>query len=293
MQWIDGKACADSVKQQVADKAKQLRERGVVPGLAVILVGEDPASQVYVRMKGKACEKVGFHSVTRKLPASISESDLLAEIDGLNNDPNIHGLLVQLPLPESLSADRVIPTIDPEKDVDCLHPINTGRLLLGTDYFRPCTPRGVMELLRWSGVDPGGQHVVIVGRSNIVGKPLSVMLSQKKQGANATVTLCHSRTRDLPGIISTGDIVIACIGQPEFVKGEWIKEGAVVIDVGVNRVDADNEKGYVLVGDVHAESAAQKASKMTPVPGGVGPMTIAMLLQNTLESAARHAKITL
>jgi len=293
MRWIDGKACADSVKERVAQKANALRDKGVVPGLAVILVGEDPGSQVYVRMKGKACEQIGFHSVTRKLSASVSEGDLLSEIDGLNKDTRIHGLLVQLPLPGHLNADRIIPHIDPEKDVDCLHPINTGKLLLGTAEFQPCTPRGVMELLRWSEVDPDGKHVVIVGRSNIVGKPLSVMLAQKKPGANATVTLCHSRTRDLPGVISLGDIVVACMGQPGFVKGEWIKEGAVVIDVGVNRVEANNEKGYRLVGDVHAESAANRASLMTPVPGGVGPMTIAMLLQNTLESAARHAGITL
>jgi methylenetetrahydrofolate dehydrogenase (NADP+)/methenyltetrahydrofolate cyclohydrolase len=293
MKWIDGKACAESVKQRVAEQAKALSAKGSIPGLAVTLVGEDPASEVYVRMKGKACDKIGFHSVTRKLPATVSEEELLSEVDKLNQDPRIHGLLVQLPLPDHLNPDRIIPQINPEKDVDCLHPINTGKLLLGTAKFTPCTPHGVMELLRWSGVDPEGKHVVIVGRSNIVGKPLSVMLSQKKQGANATVTLCHSRTRDLPGIISLGDIVIACIGQPEFVKGDWIKPGAVVIDVGVNRVEADNEKGYRLVGDVHAESAAQRASMMTPVPGGVGPMTIAMLLQSTLESAARHAGISL
>jgi methylenetetrahydrofolate dehydrogenase (NADP+)/methenyltetrahydrofolate cyclohydrolase len=293
MKWIDGKACAESVRQRVAEQAKALQQKGVIPGLAVVLVGEDPASQVYVRMKGKACEQMGFYSITRKLPATISENELLKEIGALNIDPKIHGLLVQLPLPDHLFADYIIPYINPIKDVDCLHPLNTGKLLLGSGIFQPCTPRGILELLRWSGVDPEGKHVVIVGRSNIVGKPLSVMLSQKKPGANATVTLCHSRTRDLPGIISTGDIVIACIGQPEFVKGDWIKQGAVVIDVGVNRVEADNEKGYRLVGDVEAESAAKRASMMTPVPGGVGPMTIAMLLQNTLESAMRQYKITL
>jgi methylenetetrahydrofolate dehydrogenase (NADP+)/methenyltetrahydrofolate cyclohydrolase len=293
MKWIDGKACAHSVRQQVKTQATQWREKGVIPGLAVILVGEDPGSVVYVRMKGKACEDTGFYSVTRKLPADISESDLLTEIDQLNRDAKIHGILVQLPLPNPLSADRIIPHIDPDKDVDCLHPMNIGKLMLGVDGFQPCTPQGVMELLRWSGVDPGGKHVVIVGRSNIVGKPLSVMLSQKKPGANATVTLCHSQTRDLPEIISSGDIVIACLGQPQFVKGEWIKEGAVVIDVGVNRVADHSEKGYVLVGDVDSKSVAEKASMLTPVPGGVGPMTIAMLLQNTLESAMRHNKMTL
>jgi methylenetetrahydrofolate dehydrogenase (NADP+)/methenyltetrahydrofolate cyclohydrolase len=293
MKWIDGKACAESVKQRIAGQAEAMRAEGIIPGLAVILVGEDPASEVYVRMKGKACEKIGFYSVTRKFPATISEEALLSEVDALNRDPKIHGLLVQLPLPDHLNPDRIIPRIDPMKDVDCLHPVNIGKLLLGTAEFMPCTPHGVMELLRWSDVDPEGKHVVIVGRSNIVGKPLSVMLSQKKPGANATVTLCHSRTRDLPGIISLGDIVVACIGQPEFVQGGWIKPGAVVIDVGVNRVEADNEKGYRLVGDVHAESAARRASMMTPVPGGVGPMTIAMLLQSTLESAARHAGISL
>jgi methylenetetrahydrofolate dehydrogenase (NADP+)/methenyltetrahydrofolate cyclohydrolase len=293
MKWIDGKACAHAVRQQVKTQATQLREKGVIPGLAVILVGEDPASVVYVRMKGKACEEAGFYSVTRKLPANISEQDLLAEIEQSNRDSRIHGILVQLPLPNPLSADRIIPHIDPEKDVDCLHPINIGKLMLGVEGFQPCTPRGVMELLRWSGVDPGGKHVVIVGRSNIVGKPLSVMLALKKSGANATVTLCHSQTQDLSEIISSGDIVIACLGHPQFVKGDWIKDGAVVIDVGVNRVAAHSEKGYELVGDVDSKSVAEKASMLTPVPGGVGPMTIAMLLQNTLESALRHTKITL
>jgi len=293
MKWIDGKACAQAVRQQVKTQAAQWREKGVIPGLAVILVGEDPGSVVYVRMKGRACEEVGFYSVTRKLLADISEHDLLKEIDQFNQDSRIHGILVQLPLPNPLFADRIIPHIDPEKDVDCLHPVNIGKLMLGVEGFQPCTPRGIMELLRWSGVDPAGKHVVIVGRSNIVGKPLSVMLALKKPGANATVTLCHSQTRDLPEVISSGDIVIACMGQPRFVKGDWIKEGAVVIDVGVNRVAVHSEKGYELVGDVESKSVAEKASMLTPVPGGVGPMTIAMLLQNTLESALRHTKITL
>jgi methylenetetrahydrofolate dehydrogenase (NADP+)/methenyltetrahydrofolate cyclohydrolase len=292
MKWIDGKACAQSVRQQVARQTALLREKGVVPGLAVVLVGEDPGSVVYVRMKGKACDDAGFYSVTHKLRADITETDLIGEIDRFNRDARIHGILVQLPLPEPLSANRVISHINPDKDVDCLHPLNQGKLLLGDTGFQPCTPRGVMELLRWSGVDPGGKHVVIVGRSNIVGKPLSVMLAQKKAGANATVTLCHSRTQNLPEIIFSGDIVVACIGQPQFVKGDWIKEGAVVIDVGVNRVAAPNEKGYELVGDVDSKSAAMKASLLTPVPGGVGPMTIAMLLQNTLESAMQHSGIS-
>jgi methylenetetrahydrofolate dehydrogenase (NADP+)/methenyltetrahydrofolate cyclohydrolase len=293
MELIDGKTCAAAIRGRITEQTKLLKAQGVVPGLAVIQVGEDPASTVYVRMKGKACEKVGFYSVTRKMSAKVQEKQLLDQIAKFNNDKRIHGILVQLPLPGQLSADRVIPTIDERKDVDCLHPANVGRLLLGTGVFQSCTPRGVMELLNWSGEDPGGKHVVIVGRSNIVGKPLSAMLSQKKPGANATVTLCHSRTKNLPEIVATGDIVVACLGQPEFVKGDWIKEGAVVIDVGVNRVDADNERGYKLVGDVDAHSVSQKASKLTPVPGGVGPMTIAMLLQNTLESACRHANITL
>lgn len=293
MELIDGKTCAGAIRARITEQTKLLKAKGVIPGLAVIQVGEDPASTVYVRMKGKACEKVGFYSVTKKMSAKVQEKQLLDQIAKFNKDKLIHGILVQLPLPEPLSADRIIPTIDERKDVDCLHPANVGRLLLGTEIFRSCTPRGVVELLQWSGVDPGGKHVVIVGRSNIVGKPLSAMLSQKKPGANATVTLCHSRTQNLPEIVSTGDIVVACLGQPEFVKGDWIKEGAVVIDVGVNRVDADNEKGYRLVGDVDAKTVALKASKLTPVPGGVGPMTIAMLLQNTLESACRHANISL
>ncbi|AAR34192.1 bifunctional methylenetetrahydrofolate dehydrogenase/methenyltetrahydrofolate cyclohydrolase FolD [Geobacter sulfurreducens] len=273
---IDGKAIAEKIRADLAAQVKELQSRGITPGLATVLVGSDPASEVYVRMKGDACNKLGMHSVKITRPAETTEEELLALINELNNDPAIHGILVQLPLPPQINADRVLEAISPAKDVDGFHPYNVGRLVTGKPTFQPCTPYGVMVMLQEAGVDLAGKEVVVVGRSNIVGKPVALMCLQR----NATVTICHSKTRDLPGRVRAADVVIAAVGVPEMIKGDWIKEGAVVIDVGVNRV---GEKK--LVGDVEFAAAAERASAITPVPGGVGPMTITMLLHNTLEAA--------
>jgi len=276
---IDGKAIAAKIRGEIAAEARKLEAGGIKPGLAVVLVGEDPASKVYVSMKEKACHDVGIFSDEYKLHEDTGEADLLALIDRLNSDPRIHGILVQLPLPKHIDTEKVLEAISPRKDVDGFHPYNVGRLVVGKPLFRPCTPYGVMVMLKEAGVDLAGKEVVVVGRSNIVGKPVAFMCLQQ----NATVTLCHSRTRDLAAKVAAADIVIAAVGQPEMIKGQWIKEGAVVIDVGVNRV---GEKK--LVGDVEYAAASERASAITPVPGGVGPMTITMLLHNTVESAKRH-----
>ncbi|HEY6839229.1 MAG TPA: bifunctional methylenetetrahydrofolate dehydrogenase/methenyltetrahydrofolate cyclohydrolase FolD [Geobacteraceae bacterium] len=278
---IDGKAIAAKIRGELSAEARQLASQGTQPGLAVVLVGEDPASKVYVSMKEKACQDVGIFSDEHKLPAETSEADLLALIDRLNNDPRIHGILVQLPLPKHINTEKVLEAISPHKDVDGFHPYNVGRLVIGKPLFQPCTPYGVMVMLKESGVDLAGKEVVVVGRSNIVGKPVALMCLQQ----NATVTLCHSKTRDLAAKVKAADVVIAAVGQPEMIKGEWIKEGAIVIDVGVNRV-GDKK----LVGDVEFAPAAERAAAITPVPGGVGPMTITMLLFNTIESAKRRMK---
>jgi methylenetetrahydrofolate dehydrogenase (NADP+)/methenyltetrahydrofolate cyclohydrolase len=263
-------------------------ERGIVPGLAFILVGENPASQSYVGMKGKACEEVGFYSVTERMPAETTEAELLAKVRAFNEDPRIHGLLVQLPLPKHINEHHVIDAIDPRKDVDGFHPVNVGKLVIGEECLRPCTPAGIQELLMRSGNDPSGKHVVVVGRSNIVGKPIANILLQKQKGANAVVTIAHTGAPDLTVFTKRADILIAAIGKAEAVTGAMLKEGVVVIDVGSNRIDDPSAKrGYRFVGDVHFESASQVASAITPSPGGVGPMTIAMLLKNTLQ-AARH-----
>jgi len=275
---IDGKAIAAKIRGEIAAEVAKLAAQGVTPGLAVVLVGEDPASKVYVSMKEKACKDVGIFSDEYKLPAETSETDLLLLIDKLNNDPKIHGILVQLPLPKQIDTEKVLEAISPEKDADGFHPYNVGRLVIGKPLFQPCTPYGVMVMLKEAGVELAGKEVVVVGRSNIVGKPVAFMCLQQ----NATVTLCHSKTRDLAAKVGMADVVIAAVGQPEMIKGDWIKEGAVVIDVGVNRV---GEKK--LVGDVEYIKASERASAITPVPGGVGPMTITMLLHNTLESAKR------
>lgn len=288
---IDGKKIAEEIKGELKEKINELKGKGVTPGLAVVLVGDDPASQVYVRMKGKACEELGIYSETLKYPADLSEEELLSIIDGLNENPRIHGILVQLPLPKHINETKVLNRISPEKDVDGFHPVNVGKMLIGDPGFLPCTPHGIQELLLRSGNDPEGKHVVVVGRSNIVGKPVAAILMQKKKGANATVTVCHSRTRDLPGICRQGDILIAAMGVPEFIKADMVKEGAVVIDVGVNRVDDPSAKrGYRLVGDVDFEAVKEKASAITPVPGGVGPMTIVMLMKNTVIAAENTLK---
>ena len=277
---IDGKAIAADMRQEIAADTQILIHQGVTPGLAVVLVGEDPASRVYVTMKEKACAAAGIFSDEHKLPKETSETDLLDLIARLNADERIDGILVQLPLPEHIDEAKVLEAISPDKDVDGFHPYNVGRLVTGNPLFQPCTPYGVMKMLERTKVDLKGKEVVVVGRSNIVGKPVALMCLAE----HATVTICHSRTRDLAQKVAAADVVIAAVGRPEMIKGEWIKPGAVVIDVGVNRV---GEKK--LVGDVEFEAACKNAAAITPVPGGVGPMTITMLLYNTLVSAKRRA----
>ncbi|HZJ00405.1 MAG TPA: bifunctional 5,10-methylenetetrahydrofolate dehydrogenase/5,10-methenyltetrahydrofolate cyclohydrolase [Gemmatimonadaceae bacterium] len=288
---IDGVAIARSIREEVAREAALLIEKGIRPGLAVVLIGEDPASTVYVRSKGKASDEAGMHSSTVRLPATASQSELNDVVAALNRDPLIHGILVQMPLPRHLDADAVIRSIDPRKDVDGFHPVNVGKLLIGErDGFVPCTPAGIQELLRRSNVDTNGAECVIVGRSNIVGKPMAALLIQDALGANCTVTVCHRHTKDLSYHTKRADIVIAAAGRAGLVTGEMLKPGAVVIDVGMNRIpDETSPRRYRLVGDVDFESARQVASKITPVPGGVGPMTIAMLLSNTLKAARLFA----
>ncbi len=288
---IDGVAIARDVRADVARETAALVARGVRPGLAVVLVGDNPASAVYVRSKGKASEEAGMHSVTIRLPADTTQEDLLVHVDRLNTDPAIHGILVQMPLPKQINADAVLRRLRPEKDVDGFHPVNVGKLLIGErDGFAPCTPAGVQEMLKRSGVETKGKECVIIGRSTIVGKPMAALMMQDAPGANATVTVCHSRTADLAGHARRGDILIVAAGRPKFVTGDMVKPGAVVIDVGINRVeDARAKNGYVLVGDVDFAGAREVASLITPVPGGVGPMTIAMLLRNTVRAAALAA----
>ncbi len=290
---IDGTAIGRLVRRDVAAEVERLKALGITPGLSVVLVGDDPASAVYVRSKGKACEEAGMRGETIRLPAETTENALLAQVDRLNADPNVHGILVQMPLPRHIAADKVIRRIRPEKDVDGFHPVNVGKLSIGErDGFVPCTPAGAIELLVRSGVETRGKDAVIVGRSNIVGKPMAALLMQDAPGGNATVTVCHSRTSNLAGHIRRADIVIAAIGKPEMITGDMIKPGAVVIDVGINRVnDAAAPKGYRIVGDVHFASARDVASLITPVPGGVGPMTIAMLMKNTVRAAAQIAGV--
>ncbi len=287
IQLIDGKAIAEQIKAEVKQAAELLkRDRGITPGLAFILVGENPASQVYVHSKGKACDEMGFYSVTEKFPATVSQATLLELINKFNHDPKIHGILVQLPLPGHINESKVIEAIDCNKDVDGFHPINVGRLVIGEPCLRPCTPAGVQELLIRSGNDPGGKHVVVVGRSNIVGKPILNILLQKQKGANAVVTVAHTGTKDIAQFTRQADIVIAAVGKAEAITGDMLKPGCVVIDVGINRInDATAKGGSRLVGDVHFESASRVAKAITPVPGGVGPMTIAMLMKNTLTAA--------
>jgi methylenetetrahydrofolate dehydrogenase (NADP+) / methenyltetrahydrofolate cyclohydrolase len=283
---LDGAIIGKAIRDEVAAEVARLKGTGRRPGLAAVLVGEDPASAVYVRSKGKACEEAGMHSVIVRLPADTPENDLLATVDRLNSDPEIHGILVQLPLPKHINSEKVLRRIDPGKDVDGFHPMNVGKLVTGDKTaFRPATPYGVQQMLIRSGIETKGAHAVIVGRSNIVGRPMANLLIQQGPGGDATVTICHSRTRDLPAVTRSADILIAAIGKPEFVTADMVRPGVVVIDVGINRVDdASRTRGYRLVGDVAYEQVAQIASAITPVPGGVGPMTIAMLLQNTLQA---------
>lgn len=279
---IDGKAIAAQIKDEVQAEVAKIKIAGKTPGLAVILVGDDPASHVYVRQKGKACEKAGIHSITKLLPKTVSQQELLDYVKQYNDDPEFNGLLVQLPLPNHIDSQKIIDSVAVEKDVDCFHPYNVGRLTIGKPVFKPATPAGIVELLKRSDISASGKHVVIIGRSNIVGKPLANLLVQKNSDANAVVTVVHSAAEDIGHFTRQADILIAAIGKPEFVRGDMIKKDAVVIDVGVNRVDADNEKGYRLAGDVAFEEVSEIASYITPVPGGVGPMTIAMLLKNTI-----------
>ncbi len=284
---IDGREMAAGVRADVAEGVAKLRsETGVTPGLAAVLVGEDPGSEVYVRNKRLACDEAGMFSETLRLGASASQAELLALVMRLNADDRFHGILVQLPLPPQINEREIIMELDPDKDVDGLHPVNGGRLLEGAPRFVPATPAGIQAMLVKSGNDPGGKHVVIVGRSNIVGKPLAALLMQKAPGANATVTVCHTGTPDIGAMTRQADIVVAAIGKPRAITADMVAEGAVVIDVGINRIDDPSTKsGTRLVGDVDFDAVAQKAKAISPVPRGVGPMTIAMLLANTLKAA--------
>jgi methylenetetrahydrofolate dehydrogenase (NADP+)/methenyltetrahydrofolate cyclohydrolase len=290
---IDGVSIAREIRREVAGTAALLAERGVRPGLAVVLVGDDPASAVYVRSKGRASEEAGMHSVTIRLSAETSQAELLSVVNKLNADPAIHGILVQMPLPRQLDADAVIRAIDPRKDVDGFHPVNVGKLLIGErDGFVPCTPAGIQEMLRRSNIETSGAECVIIGRSNIVGKPMAALLMQDAAGANGTVTVCHRHTRDLAAHTKRADILIVAAGRAGLVTADMIRPGAVVVDVGMNRVDdVDSPRGYRLVGDVDFASVSRIASRITPVPGGVGPMTIAMLMSNTVKAAERIAAV--
>jgi methylenetetrahydrofolate dehydrogenase (NADP+)/methenyltetrahydrofolate cyclohydrolase len=285
---ISGQQLSEVMREEIARDAAQFKNAtGVTPGLAVVLVGSDPASEVYVRMKGKAADKAGFFSRQITLPTETSEAELLDIVAGLNTDPRIHGILVQLPLPKHIESRKVLLAIDPAKDVDGFHPINAGRLAIGDpNVLAACTPAGIIEMLLRSGYDTNGKHVVIVGRSTIVGRPVALLLLRDARGGNATVTIAHSRTRNLGEITRQADILIAAVGRPELIRGDMVKPGVVVIDVGVNRVDdPGSAKGYRLVGDVAFHEVSEVAAAISPVPGGVGPMTITMLLKNTLEAA--------
>ncbi len=289
-QIIDGKQVAADMRAEIKAEVAKLKEKNIVPGLGVILVGEDPASNSYVTAKERACEEAGIYSDDNRLPADASQDELIALVNRMNADPKINGILVQLPLPKHLDESEVLLTIDPDKDVDGFHPMNVGKMVAGEKAFLPCTPHGIIQLLQRNGVKLEGAEVVIVGRSNIVGKPLANMLIQKNATGNATVTVCHTRTKDLPFHTKRADILIAAVGRPNTITADMVKDGVVVIDVGVNRVeDATKKRGYRLVGDVDFENVKEKASLITPVPGGVGPMTITMLLYNTVESAKRAA----
>ncbi len=290
---IDGKAIAAEMQQEMKTEVKALKDKyGLIPGLAVVLVGDNPASRVYVNMKKKACARLDIYSEEHKLPPNTSEHDLLELINKLNANEKVHGILVQLPLPDHINESKILNAIDPSKDVDGFHPVNVGNLVIGKPSFLPCTPYGIQQLLLKSGIQIEGKHVVVVGRSNIVGKPVALILLQKTQDANATVTVCHSRSGDLSYYTKQADILIAAIGRAEMIKKSMIKQDAVVIDVGVNRVDdPSSERGYKLVGDVDFEEVKETASAITPVPGGVGPMTITMLMHNTIKAAKMQKEI--
>ena len=288
---VNGIELASEIRLQILDKVKILKQAtGIIPGLSVILIGNDPASNVYVKSKQKAAIEIGMNAVDYLLPETVDDSDVIQLIDTLNCDDSVHGILVQLPLPKNLSKTKIIDSIDPNKDVDGLHTLNMGKLIEGRQIFPPATPYGIQKILLSAGVSVSSKHVVVLGRSEIVGKPISLLMLQKGIGGDATVTVCHSKTRNLDSIIKQADILIAAIGKPNFVTGSMVKDGVVVIDVGINRVlDAQNRRGYKLVGDVFFDEVSKKASVITPVPGGVGPMTIAMLLENTFKAASTRS----
>ncbi len=287
---ISGTETAKAIREELKQEVAELKEKhGVVPGLVTILVGEDPASQSYVAAKNKTAHNLGIHSEQVTLPADTSEEDLLALVDKYNRDDKIHGILVQLPLPKHIDEAKVLYAIDPDKDVDGFHPVNVGKMMLGEQCFLPCTPHGVLELLSRSGVETSGAEVVVVGRSNIVGKPVANLMLQKREGGNATVTLCHTRTRDMDFHTKRADILIVAAGVANMIKADQVKEGVVVIDVGVNRIGMSESGKAILAGDVEFESVKEKAAAITPVPGGVGPMTITMLMKNTVQAARQFA----
>jgi len=289
---ISGTKVAEEIRAELKEQVTKLKAKtGITPGLVIVRVGEDPASVSYVSGKTKASEELGIYSETIVYPEDATEEQLLAKIEELNKDPKFHGILVQLPLPKHINADKVLNAIDPKKDVDGFHPVNVGKLLIGEPYFMPCTPHGVQELLIRSGNSPEGKHVVICGRSNIVGKPVMAILMQKQKGANATVTVVHTGTKDMASIVRQGDIVVAAMGAPKAITADMIKDGAVVIDVGVNRIpDATKKSGFRLVGDTDFDAIVEKAKAITPVPGGVGPMTVTMLMVNTVRAAEQQGK---
>jgi methylenetetrahydrofolate dehydrogenase (NADP+)/methenyltetrahydrofolate cyclohydrolase len=289
---IKGTEIARRVREEIKQEVTDLHRQGLVPGLAVVLVGDNPGSKIYVNNKSKACQEAGIFTETLRIPADVAQTTLLDTIKNLNQDQRFHGILVQLPLPEQINEQTILEAVTPDKDVDCFHPVNVGKLVIGRPYVVPCTPAGILELLRSYTISTQGKHVVVIGRSNIVGKPMVNLLLQKAAWANATVTVVHSRTQNIANLTRQADILIAAMGQPRFVTSDMVGAGAVLIDVGTNRVPADNEKGYVLCGDVDFDNVLPKVSMITPVPGGVGPMTIAMLLRNTVTAAKFQNQIS-
>ncbi|HEX9715433.1 MAG TPA: bifunctional methylenetetrahydrofolate dehydrogenase/methenyltetrahydrofolate cyclohydrolase FolD [Desulfurivibrionaceae bacterium] len=289
---ISGTEVAKTIREELKIEVAELKEKyDIVPGLVTILVGEDPASQSYVSAKNKTAHALGIHSEQVTLPADTSEQDLLAIVDKYNQDKNIHGILVQLPLPKHINETNVLYAIDPAKDVDGFHPVNVGKMVVGEECFLPCTPHGILELLVRSGVETSGAEVVVIGRSNIVGKPIANLMLQKRKGGNATVTLCHTRTKDMAAHCKRADIIIAAVGVPKMVTADMVKDGVVIIDVGVNRIGKTAEGKAILAGDVDFDAVKEKASYITPVPGGVGPMTITMLMKNTVQAARQTASL--
>lgn len=284
---LDGKVLAEKIKQELKEKTLELKKnKNIIPGLALLLVGDNPASQVYVNMKAKTCESIGYYSIIKKLPKEAAEGEVLNLINQWNKADNIHGILVQLPLPKHINEQKVIESILPEKDIDGFHPINVGKMLIGIPCLLPCTPAGIMELFKYYNIELNGKHAVVLGRSNIVGKPIAALMLQKNNYANATVTICHSNTKNLKEFTSKADILVVAMGNPEFIKSDMVKDGAIIIDVGTNRIDDPKlEKGYRLCGDVDYKDVFDKVSMITPSPGGVGPMTIAMLMSNTFKAA--------